>query len=399
MPVNRAAGPSGLEWFFFLVGLVLVVAVLAVWGPGGGPERAAHASGIPVPDSRAVIAAARPSRAVPLETFENETHLANLRQLTFGGENAEAYWSFDEKTLIFQATVPPYEADQIYTMNPNGGNVQLVSTGKGRTTCSYFLPGDQRILYASTHAAGDAPPKPPPRDRALGYVWSVWNAYDIYTARRDGSDVKLLASSPGYDAEATVSPKGDRIVFTSTRDGDLDLYSMKLDGSDVKRLTTAPGYDGGAFFSWDGTKLCWRAPDRDSVDVVETQALLARQLVRPSKLEIWIMNADGTGKKMVTSNGAANFGPFWHPDGKRIIFASNMDDPRGGNFELYTVDVETLKTVRVTHFARTRPGEHRSDDFDGFPMFSPDGKTLVFCSNRHNDKPNETNVFVADWID
>ncbi len=342
---------------------------------------------------------ADPAPAVAHEPMPGETHLSNLRQITFGGENAEAYWSFDETQLIFQATVGRFTADQIYTMKPNGSALKLVSTGKGRTTCAYFLPGDKRILYASTHAAGDAPPKSPPFDRSLGYVWSIWNSYDIYTAKPDGSDVQVLASSPAYDAEATVSPAGDRIVFTSTRDGDLDLYSMAIDGSDVKRLTTAVGYDGGAFFSWDGKKIVWRAPNRDDVDVEETRRLLKRELVRPSKLEIWIMNADGSGKKMITNNGAANFGPFWHPDGKRIIFASNMHEPESGNFELYLVDIETLKTERVTHFARKRPGARRSDDFDGFPMFTRDGKRLVFCSNRHNDKPNETNVFVADWRD
>ena len=285
-------------------------------------------------------------------------------------------------------------------MKDDGSDVRMVSTGKGRTTCAYFLPGDQRVLYASTHLAGDGPPAMPKYDRRkLGYVWPIFNAYDIFTVGLDGKNPTRLTNSPAYDAEATISPKGDRIVFTSTRDGDLDLYSMKLDGSDVKRLTNAPGYDGGAFFNWDGTKIVWRAPDRDGFDAAESQALLKRQLVRPSKLEIWIMDADGSNKKMVTKNGAANFAPFWHPDGKRIIFASNVHDPRGGNFDLCLVDVETLQVTRVTHFERRREGAHRSDDFDGFPMFTRDGKRLAFCSNRYNDKPNETNVFVADWVE
>ena len=333
------------------------------------------------------------------EPFEGERHFKNLRQLTFGGENAEAYWSFDEKRLVFQSTRPPYTADQIFIMNADGSDVRLVSTGKGRTTCSYFLPGDKQIVYASTHGAGDEPPKPPKRDRSLGYVWAVYNSYEIYRANDDGSKPEAIVSSPAYDAEATVSPAGDRIVFTSTRDGDLDLYTCKLDGSDVKRVTDAPGYDGGAFFSWDGKKIVWRAPNREDVNVEETQALLKRELVRPSKLEIWIMNADGSDKRMITRNGAANFGPFWHPDGKRIIFSSNLGDPKGMNFELYTVHIETLEIKQVTHFARHRPGSRRSDDFDGFPMFTRDGKRLVFCSNRHNDKPNETNVFVCDWVE
>jgi Tol biopolymer transport system component len=344
-------------------------------------------------------APAAASPAVAREAFEGERHLQNLRQITFGGENAEAYWSFDERRLIFQSTRDDLTADQIFTMNDDGSNVRMVSTGKGRTTCSYFLPGDERIVYASTHLAGDAPPEKPPFDPRLGYVWPIFDSYEIFLANPDGSDLVNISNSPGYDAEATVSPTGGRIVFTSTRDGDLDLYSMDLDGSDVRRLTDAPGYDGGAFFSWDGKRIVWRAPDPEDVDIEEAKELLARQLVRPGELEIWIMDADGSNKRMVTDNGAANFGPFWHPDGRRIIFSSNMDDPKGMNFELYIVDVETGALERVTHFGRTREGARRSDDFDGFPMFTSDGKRLVFCSNRFNEAANETNVFVADWVD
>ncbi len=366
---------------------LLIAAALGLTACGDEPADTPGPEGNGQPDD---------SPAVAREPFENEKHLTNLRQLTFAGENAEAYWSFDEKQLIFQSTRDGRTVDQIYTMKPDGSDVKLVSTGKGLTTCSYFLPGDERILYASTHAAGDEPPKKPP---FRGYVWGVFNSYAIYTAKPDGSDVQLLQGTDRYDAEATVSPAGDRIVFTSTRDDDLDLYSMKIDGSDVKRLTTAPGYDGGAFFSWDGKKIVWRAPNRDSVDLKETKDLLARELVRPNKLEIWIMDADGSNKQMITNNGAANFAPFWHPDGKRIIFASNMDDPKRRNFEIYLVDIETRKTERITYFERTRPGaQRRSDDFDAFPMFTRDGNRLVFCSNRHNEKPNETNVFVADWV-
>lgn len=387
------------SWSPLFLPLAILVAVLAIeWSTCDGGSCCCCCDR-PAASTPAATRPPVPGTEVARASFDGETHLRNIRQLTFGGENAEAYWSFAEDRLVFQATRAPYKADQIYTMDRNGARQTLVSGGVGRTTCAYFLPGDERILYASTYLAGKEPPKKPPYDRSLGYVWPIFNAYDIFTAKADGTDVKPLIQSPAYDAEATVSPKGDKIVFTSTRDGDLDLYTCDIDGSNVKRVTDAPGYDGGAFFNWDGTKIVWRAPDRDSVDIEETKALLKRQLVRPSKLEIWIMDADGSNKKMVTKTGAANFGPFWHPDGKRIIFSSNMDDPRGSNFELYTVDVETSKIERVTHFERTRPGARRSDDFDGFPMFTRDGKTLVFCSNRHNDKPNETNVFVADWVD
>ena len=339
-----------------------------------------------------------PTPPVSRKPFEKEKHFRNLRQLTFGGENAEAYWSYDETKLIFQSTRPPFTADQIFTMDADGKNQKLVSTGKGRTTCAYFLPGDKQIVYASTHLGGDKPPAPP--DRSMGYVWPLYPTYNIFVADADGKNVKQLTDSPVYDAEATVSPTGDRIVFTSLRDGDIELYSMKLDGSDVKRLTNRPGYDGGAFFSWDGKKIVWRAPGKE-LDLSKTDysPLLKKNMIRPSQLEIWIMDADGGNKKQITSNGKANFGPFWHPDGKRVIFSSNVDSEKGDNFELYLVDVATGKLERVTHFERRREGARRSDDFDGFPMFTRDGKTLVFCSNRFNDKPNETNVFVVDWVE
>ena len=331
--------------------------------------------------------------------FEGERHFKSLRQLTFGGQNAEAYWSFDEKKLIFQATRGSLKADQIFTMNADGTDLRMVSTGQGRTTCAYFMLDDRRILYASTHLAEREPKEAPQYVPPYGYVWHVFDSYEIFTAAPDGKNVVNLSDSPRYDAEATVAPTGDKIVFTSTRDGDLELYSMNLDGSKVKRLTNAPGYDGGAFFNWDGTKIVWRAPDRSLVDIEETKALLARQMVRPNQLEIWIMDADGSNQKQVTRNGAANFAPFWHPDGKHIIFASNMDSKTGMNFELYLVNVETGDIERVTYFERKREGARRSDDFDAFAMFTRDGKRLVFCSNRFNDQPNETNVFVAEWVD
>ncbi|MGQ0615259.1 MAG: TolB family protein [Planctomycetaceae bacterium] len=330
------------------------------------------------------------SESVRVDPLPGERRLAGLRQLTFGGENAEAYWSFDFTRLIFQSTRPPFIADQIFTMRDDGSRQRLVSTGKGRTTCAYYLPGDERILYASTHGSGDAPPPPP--DRSQGYVWPIFEAYEIYLADADGGNPVNLTRSPGYDAEATVSPQGDRIVFTSTRDGDLDLYSMKLDGSDVRRLTDRPGYDGGAFYSWDGKKIVWRAPAADD-DVTQGDyaALLARGLVRPSRLEIWVMDADGTNKRQVTRSGKASFAPFWHPDNRRIIFSSNLGDPKGRNFDLYLISEDGTGLERVTFFERA------GDDFDGFPMFDRAGKRLVFCSNRGNARPNETNVFVAEW--
>jgi TolB protein len=360
----------------------LLPAILLV----GGALASARAEDAPSP------APAPAATSVAREPFPGERHLRNVRQLTFGGENAEAYWSYAGDQLVFQSTRPPYTADQIFTMRPDGSDVRLVSTGKGRTTCAYFLPGDRRILYSSTHLDGDAPPPPP--DRSQGYVWGLF-AYEIFSVGLDGKDPVRITDSPGYDAEATVSPKGDRIVFTSSRDGDLDVYTMKLDGTDVKRLTDEVGYDGGPFYSPDGTKIVYRASHpADEEGQARFKALLSKGLVRPSALEIWIMDADGGNRRAVTSNGKANFAPYMHPDGKRIVFSSNMDDPKGRSFDIYLVNLDGTGLERVTHYSN-----EAHDDFDGFPMFSPDGKRVAFCSNRHNARANETNVFVADWVD
>jgi TolB protein len=329
------------------------------------------------------------SSAVLHEPLPEETHLANLRQLSFGGENAEAYLSFAEDQLIFQSTRDGLGCDQIFTMRLDGTDVKMVSSGKGRTTCSYFLPGDQKILYASTHAAADDCLPPP--DRSKGYVWKLYDEYDIYVANADGSDVQVLSASPGYDAEATVSPQGDKIVFTSTRDGDPELYVMNLDGSNVQRLTNAPGYDGGAFFNKDGNKIVWRAnrPEGDE-ELAKYNELRTEGLVRPTRLELMVMNADGSDQRQVTRNGAANFGPFWHPDGRRIIFASNLADPQGRDFDLHLVDAEAGENAERITFA---------EQFDGFPMFTSNGKQLVFASNRHHASEGDTNIFIADWKD
>jgi TolB protein len=317
-----------------------------------------------------------------------EKHFASIRQLTFGGENAEGYFSFNEKSLIFQSTRDTFKCDQMYIMDLSTLSARLVSTGTGRTTCGYFFPGDTTILFASTH--GGRPGCPPPPDYTKGYVWAVYPEYDIFTARADGSDLRRLTSTPGYDAEATISPKGDRIVFTSVRNGDLDLYSMNLDGSGVRQLTNDLGYDGGAFFSWDGTRIVYRAwHEADSAGAASYRALLAQNTVRPSRMELFVMNADGSGKRQITNNGAANFAPFFCPGDKRIIFASNMGDPRGRNFDLYIISVDGTGLERIT----------TNDTFDGFPMFTRDGKHLVFASNRNGKARSETNLFLAEWKD
>ena len=324
--------------------------------------------------------------ARPAET--EEVHLKNMRQLTFSGENAEAYFSSDGTQLIYQTTHGDLECDQIFVMRADGSEKRVVSTGYGRTTCAYFYPDGDRIIYASTHLEDKACPPPPPRSG--GYVWAVYPSFDIFSAKPDGTDLRRLTSSPGYDAEATVAPDGSKIVFTSVRDGDLDLYVMGLDGAGQQRVTTGLGYDGGAFFSPDSTMLCFRASRPQTAEEKEKyRSLLAQGLVEPSKLEIYVANVDGSDLRQVTNDGRANFCPFFHPSGKKIIFASNLGDPQGRNFDLYLINLDGSGQQRITYH----------DSFDGFPMFSPDGKKLVWGTNRHNASPRDTNVFIADWVE
>ena len=316
-----------------------------------------------------------------------EKHLRNIRQLTFGGENAEAYFSSDGKKLIFQSTREGHECDQIYTMNIDGSDIKMVSTGDGRTTCSYFFPGNKKILYSSTHLGGK--PCPPRPDFSQGYVWAVYDTFDIFTENPDGSNLKQLTDTAGYDAETTISRQG-KLVFTSKRSGDLDIYRMDSDGRNVKRLTYELGYDGGPFWSYDGKQIVYRAyhPQTEK-EKADYTALLKQNLIRPMVLDIWVMNADGSNKRQVTHLNKASFAPYFFPDGKRIIFSSNVADPKGRDFDLYVIKTDGSALERITY----------NNTFDGFPMFSPDGKKLVFASNRNAAKQGETNIFIADWVE
>ncbi len=317
-----------------------------------------------------------------------ERFLANVRQLTFEGENAEAYLSFDETKIIFQSRKGHKDCDQIYIMNLDGSGKRLVSTGKGRTTCAYFLPDGKTILYASTHLVDTACPPPP--NMSKGYTWALYKGYDIFLANLDGSNLRRITTTDGYDAEATVSPKGDKIIFTSVRDGDLELYNMNLDGSNPTRLTYHLGYDGGAFYSWDGRKIVFRASTPDSAEAESYKSLLREGLVRPNKMELFIMDADGSNRKQLTFNGKANFAPFFYPDNRTIAFSTNVADTvRGRNFDIHLIDAEVPDSlIRVTF----------CPEFDGFPVFTKDGKKIIFSSNRNSKRYGDTNIFIADWI-
>jgi Tol biopolymer transport system component len=319
---------------------------------------------------------------------DGEKHFANIRQLTFEGENAEAYFSPDDSKLIYQSTRGDYKCDQIFVMNADGSDIKLISSGKGRTTCAFFNPSGANIIYASTHMSDPACPPPPSREH--GYVWAIYPGYDIYSADNDGSNLTLLSGSSGYDAEAVYSPDGSMIAFTSTRDGDLEIYIMMSDGSRTWRVTDNPGYDGGAFFSPDNKKLVFRAQQfPTAADLDEYRMLLKKDLVKPSRMEIYTINIDGADRRKITDNGAANFAPYYHPSGKKIIFASDLANPREHDFELYLVDTDGENIERVTY----------SEQFDGFPMYSYGGDKLVFASNRNNGGTRLTNIFIADWVD
>jgi Tol biopolymer transport system component len=327
---------------------------------------------------------ATPQAGSPIEP--REVRLRNLRQLTFGGQNAEAYFSPDGSRLIFQSTRDGRACDQIYTMDLDGGSVRMVSTGRGVTTCSFFFPDARQFIFSSTHAASpDCPPRP---DMSRGYAWALHPDYQIYKGSLDGGHLVQLTAEGKYNAEGALSPDGKRIVFTSHREGDLDLYLMDSDGRNVRRLTTEYGYDGGPFFSWSGKHIVYRSfhPKTDG-ERREYAENLSRNVFRPTWLEIFVRNADGTGQRKVTDLKAASFAPFMHPNDRQIIFSSNLHDPSGRSFALYLVNTDGTGLERVTY----------AETFAGFPMFSPDGKRLVFASSRLARGPREFNIFLADW--
>ena len=327
-----------------------------------------------------------------------EVHFRNVRQLTFGGDNAEAYWSFDGKSVVFQRTSVKdgLPCDQIfYGKLPRKKNqsfkYQLVSTGKGRTTCPFFTKDDRYIIYASTHLASDVCPPVPDRAKyGNKYIWPLYPSYDIFMADLKGNIVKQLTNAPGYDAEATLSPDGKEMLYTSDKDGDIELYVMNLETGAERRITHTLGYDGGAWFSPDGKKLIWRASrPKTEAEVQEYKSLLAEHLVAPTNMEVWVSNIDGSDARQITQLGQANWAPSFMPDSKRIIFASNHEYKRGFPFNLYTMNGDGSNLTKIS----------RDKGFDAFPMFSPDGKKILFCSNRNNGGTRDTNVFVADWVE
>ena len=330
--------------------------------------------------------------------YPEETHFKNVQQLTFGGDNAEAYFSYDGKWLIFQKTAPKegIPCDQMYiakipTQPAETFTPKLVSTGKGRTTCGAFTKDGKHVIYASTHlGSADCPPVPDRSKYGNKYIWPLYDSYDIFMADLNGNIVKQLTNSKGYDAEATLSPDGKKMLYTSTKDGDLELYVMNLKNGKEKRITNTLGYDGGAWFSPDGKKIIWRASrPKTEAEVKEYNDLLAQGLVAPNNMDVWVANADGSNARQVSAFGQAHWAPAYMPDSKRIIFASNHEYKRGFPFNMYTMNEDGTNLTKIS----------RDKGFDAFPMFSPDGKKIVFCSNRNNGGTRDTNIFIADWLE
>lgn len=327
-------------------------------------------------------------------TYPGELHFTNIRQLTFGGNNAEAYFSFDGRQLVFQSDYAQWglQCDQIFTMpvdQPALTKPNMISTGKGRTTCSYFLPSDQTIVYASTHLGQETCPETPRMVNGK-YVWPVYDSFDIFTADLNGNILDQLTDDPGYDAEATLSPNGQKIVYTSIQSGDLELWIMNTDGSEKKQITDGLGYDGGAFFSPDSKRLIFRASRPKTPEAQKIyKELLSNGVVQPTEMELFICNADGSGLQQLTDLGGANWAPFFHPSGEKVIFASNHKSASGRSFNLFMIDLTDGNIEQITF----------DPIFDAFPMFSPDGTKLVFSSNRNNGGTRDTNIFIADWVD
>ena len=328
--------------------------------------------------------------------YDKEKHLKNITQLTFGGDNAEAYFSFDDTKLVFQSNYEKWglDCDQIFYTEIKNSNMKnempkIISTGLGRTTCAYFMPGDTTIIYASTHLENAQCPHVPEKTDGK-YVWPIYDSYDIFVSDLEGNIVKQLTNEIGYDAEATVSPLGDKIVFTSMRTGDLELFTMDIDGKNIKQVTFQLGYDGGAFFSPDGKKIIFRSSrPKTKNEKKEYKKLLNEGLVKPTEMELYTCNVDGSELKQITNLGKANWAPFFHPSGKKVIFSSNHKSKRGFPFNLYMINIDGTELKQITF----------DESFDAFPMFSYNGKKLVFSSNRNNNGTRSTNLFIADWIE
>jgi Tol biopolymer transport system component len=350
--------------FSSLTSALLIAASLTAQHPGAGSSTA-------------------PALSAEEVTRLESQHLKAIRQVTYGLARAgEGYFSPDGRSIIFQA-VPHFPASIYHRSKPDEDGYQiflaelnenaaakLVSTGKGRCTCSFFHPNGKSILFASTHLSPSDEaerPKGPAYSRTARYRWEFPESMDIFAADLDGHGLVRLTDAPGYDAEGSYSPDGSQIVFTSFRDGDAEIYIMNADGTNARRITRAKGYDGGPFFSPDGKRIIYRS-DRRNNDL----------------LQIYINNPEGTAERALTSNEFVNWGPFWHPDCRHIVYATSKHGH--SNYEIYLMDVDTGREERITYH----------EGFDGLPVFNPDGKRLMWTSSGRTDD-RKSQLFIADF--
>jgi len=316
---------------------------------------------------------------------QEAVHLRNIKAVTADFVRAgEGYFSPDGKKIIFQAeekdTGNPFY--QIFVMDLESGRYRRISPGMGRTTCPFFSPDGRKVIYASSHLDPEAKKRQEAEyrqrdeDRKAGkrrrYSWDFDPYMEIFEANPDGSELKRLTNAPGYDAEGSYSPDGKQIVFCSKRDGNLELYIMDADGKNARKLTNAPGcYNGGPFFSPDGKRVIFRS-DRKEKD----------------RLQLYVINTDGTGERALTDNDKwVYWAPFWYKDGKHIIYtAADHSDPTARpNYDLYWMNIETGKITRITY----SPGQ------DVLPVFSPDGTKVMWTASR--DGNPSTQLYIADF--
>jgi Tol biopolymer transport system component len=319
------------------------------------------------------------------QLYYGEDHLTKVTQLTFTGENTQASFSPDNKNIIFQSTRNRLRCDAIFRMHSDGSDISQISSGKGIASSAVISPDNNSIIYSSTQKVDYQCPSKPEYSKA--YSWLLYSSYDLFKDELTGGSDERIIKSSSYDGGAVYSPKGDKIIFSSGRTGDLELYIANSDGNNVKQLTNIDGYDGDAVFSRDGKYIVWRASRPKGNDLHDYRYQLSQGIIKEGKFEIFMMKLAGGKPIQLTNNGATNFSPSFDPNSNNIIFSSNMSQKDGRNYDIYTLNLKTRKLERITYYS----------GFDGYPVFSSDGKKLLFTSSRNFRYKAEKNIFIVNW--